>query len=154
MSDHAVHWARAAAWFNSRSWPRTGIAFDGFLSIGPYTPKDGSHLCHHGHCINQHHLVYEDSGVNTSRARCSSGAQDMRLLGMGIPKHCARHDPPCLLQVRALMKSGNRKTDGALECCLDHLRIISDPILHLPQGKRSSTDPDPVDASGSPLSHV
>ena len=154
MSDHATPWARAASWFNPRSWPRTGAAFDGFLSIGPYRPKDGSHLCHHGNCINQHHLVYEDSGINGSRSRCSSGAQDMRLLGMDVPKHCPRHDPPCLLQVRAIISNVDQKTNETLECCLDPLRVISDTVLDFPPGKRSSVDPGAIAASGSPFSHL
>lgn len=102
MFDHAVPWARAASWFSPDSWPRTGVEFDNFLSIGPYRPKDGSHLCHHATCINQHHVIYEDSGTNSSRHRCSLMAQDMRLLGIEISKYCPRHQPPCLLQHTSL----------------------------------------------------
>ena len=102
MSDHAATWARAASWFDSGSWPWTGAAFDNFVGIGPYRPMDGSHLCHHGACINQHHLKYEDSGINAGRNRCLYAAQDIRLSGLDVPQRCARHQPPCLLQHAAL----------------------------------------------------
>ena len=81
---------------------------------------DGSHLCHHATCINQHYLNYEDAGINMSQIRCSRAAQDMQmLLDVEIPKHCARHDPPCLLHVRALIDASGWETDLSLACCFD-----------------------------------
>ena len=155
MFDHGVPWARAASWFNSQSWPRTGVEFDNFMSIGLYRSKDGSHLCHHGTCISQHHVFYEDSGINAGRNRCCCGAQEMRSLGVEIPKHCTRHDPPCLLQVRAPIDSLDKETDLALACRVDRLRVISDSILHFPLGERPSIDPRAgINASGSSLFDV
>lgn len=155
MLDHAVPWARAASWFNPKAWSeKKGADLDGFLSAGPYRPKDGSHLCHHGTCINQHHVIYEDSGVNSSRNRCSNAAQDMRLLGMEIPKHCARHDPPCLLQVRTLVNSSDWETNPVLACRADRLRVTPNSVLHFPQGERPSAQPSTTGPSGSYLSDI
>ena len=102
MNDHRVLWARAASWFDSEQWPRTGIELDNFVGLGPYKPKDGSHRCHHSTCINQHHLRYEDSDINSGRGECYKAARFIRKLDFPIPKHCPNHEAPCLMQHAAL----------------------------------------------------
>jgi hypothetical protein len=96
--DHSTTWVRTALWF--RASPHNGIEFDNFLGSGPFWLIEGSHLCHHGHCLNPFHLVYEDYRTNKDRNRCRIAAQEIRALGLPIPKHCVRHkQEPCLLQV-------------------------------------------------------
>lgn len=95
QSDHATTLARALAWFGV--WPRKGIELDNFLGCGPFQPKDASHLCHHEHCII--HLVYESAATNQDRNECCHEARFLRQEGKDIPEHCARHSPPCLMQV-------------------------------------------------------
>jgi len=61
---------------------------------------EGSHLCHHGNCIVPAHSTYEDAAANRDRESCHSTAQEMRALGLSVPKGCASHSTrPCLLQV-------------------------------------------------------
>ena len=72
--DHATSLGRAAAWFGS--WPRKATNLDQFLNCGPYKPKDGSHLCHHEHCII--HLIYESAAVNQERWDCCEKTRFLR----------------------------------------------------------------------------
>lgn len=94
-SDHATTLARAAAWYGR--WPRTGVELDNLLSCGPFKPMDGSHLCHHEHCII--HLTYESADTNMDRWNCCLEARFLRQDGRQIPEHCGKHRPPCLMQV-------------------------------------------------------
>ena len=96
-SDHQVKFARAAAWFEDRTWPRRGVDLDIFLGDGPYKPMDASHLCHHDDCII--HITYEPANVNQDRKRCRLRAQQMRQRGENVPEKCGEHNPPCLMQV-------------------------------------------------------
>ena len=93
-SDHATSLGRAAAWYGK---PRKGADLDEFLGCGPYKPKDGSHLCHHEHCII--HLTYESADINMDRSNCCLEARFLRQDGREIPKDCTKHSPPCLMQV-------------------------------------------------------
>lgn len=97
-SDHATSLARAAAWYGG--WPRRAAELDQFLGCGPWMPKDGSHLCHHEHCIV--HLVYESAAVNWDRWNCCLEARFLRQDGREVPEHCTKHSPPCLMQHAAL----------------------------------------------------
>jgi len=98
MLDHSTTWVRAATWFKSS--PHNGMELDNFLGSGPFRPMDGSHLCHHGHCLNPFHSIYEDYKTNNDRSRCRIMAEELRALGLPIPKCCIRHKQrPCLLQV-------------------------------------------------------
>lgn len=96
-SDHATSLARAVAWYGE---PRRGVDLDGFLGCGPFKPKDGSHLCHHEHCII--HLTYESAAINTDRWDCCLEARFLRQDGREVPEHCTKHSPPCLMQVSCL----------------------------------------------------
>lgn len=98
-SDHSTSYARALVWFASQSWPRSGIELDNFLGFGPFKPKDASHTCHHEYCLV--HLVFEAADVNQDRKVCHDLAMFLRREGLPIPKHCDRHDQPCLMQVRS-----------------------------------------------------
>ena len=109
-SDHATTLARAAAWY--RGWPRSGAQMDNFLGCGDYKPKDGSHLCHHEHCII--HLEYEAADINADRWNCCLEARFLRQDNREVPEECTKHKPPCLMQVshsltrtagRSLLKS-------------------------------------------------
>jgi hypothetical protein len=76
------------------------MELDNLLGSGPFRPMDGSHLCHHGHCLNPFHSIYEDYKTNNDRSRCRIMAEELRALGLPIPKCCIRHKQrPCLLQV-------------------------------------------------------
>ena len=97
-SDHATSLGRAAAWFGS--WPHKAADLDQFLNCGPYKPKDGSHLCHHEHCIV--HLVYESAAKNQERWNCREEARFLRRDDIEVPEHCTKHSPPCLMQVSYL----------------------------------------------------
>ena len=109
FSDHATTMARAAAWFSDKRWPqgpegqtvnrfpRRGIDLDNFLGCGSWGPMDGSHLCHHKHCII--HIVYESSATNVDRWNCCHEARFLRQERREVPEHCAKHWPPCLMQV-------------------------------------------------------
>lgn len=97
-SDHATSLARAAAW--SGHWPRTGVELDNFLGCGPFKPMDGSHLCHHEHCII--HLVYESAAINMDRWNCCLEARFLRQDNRDVSEHCTKHRPPCLMQHAAL----------------------------------------------------
>ena len=92
--------ARSIAWFGT--WPRSGIELDNFLECGPFDRMDGSHLCHHGLCVNPNHIVYEPSYVNQDRARCYDLALALRRDCAKVPPSCAKHSPPCMLQVSRL----------------------------------------------------
>ena len=94
-SDHATSLARAAAWYGQ--WPRTGVELDNFLGCGPFQPMDGSHLCHHEHCIV--HLTYESAAVNLDRWDCCLEACFPRQDGRDVPEHCTKPSPLCLMQV-------------------------------------------------------
>jgi hypothetical protein len=102
MLDHTTSWFRAAMWFADDFWPRSGLALDNFLGTGPFIPMEGSHRCHHPECVNATHGCYEDTLTNLSRNRCLRTAQDIRELGQEVPEHCAKHEPPCLMQLAAL----------------------------------------------------
>ena len=106
-SDHATSLARAAAWYGR--WPRTGVELDNFLGCGPFKPMDGSHLCHHEHCII--HLTYESADTNLDRWDCCLEARFLRQEGRQVPEHCGKHSPPCLMQVSWL-------SDGIIELIL------------------------------------
>lgn len=93
-SDHATTLARALAWYGE---PRRGADLDNFIDCGPYKRKDGSHLCHHEHCII--HLTYELAEINWDRWNCCLEARFLRQDGKEVPEHCTKHSPPCLMQV-------------------------------------------------------
>ena len=97
-ADHATTVARAVAWYGH--WPRTGVELDNFLGCGPFKPMDGSHLCHHEHCIV--HLIYESADINLDRWDCCLEARFLRQDGRVVPEHCGKHSPPCLMQVSRL----------------------------------------------------
>jgi hypothetical protein len=101
MFDHRTLWARAASWFDSKYWPRTGAQFDNFINLGSYKPKDGSHLCHHPTCINQHHLRYEDSDINSNRQQ-SAGP---RIPLSAVPKCCPDYGGPtaCIIVLQVAL---------------------------------------------------
>ena len=82
-SDHATSLARAAAWYGH--WPRSGVKLDNFLGCGPFKPMDGSHLCHHEHCIV--HLTYESADTNLDRWNCCLEARFLRQEGRQVPGH-------------------------------------------------------------------
>ena len=103
MGDLSAKWARAAVWFND--WPRSGGDLDVLLARkdGPHPIMHGSHLCHHGLCINPNHLLYEPAQVNFSRNSCMWAARVLRTYGKQIPEKCVKHKQhPCLLQLAAL----------------------------------------------------
>ncbi|RDW91142.1 hypothetical protein BP5796_02307 [Coleophoma crateriformis] len=101
LFDHSTAWVRAATWFASA--PHTGLELDNFLCSGPFLPMEGSHLCHHPHCIVPEHATYESAATNDDRRRCYTLAQDLRALGLPVPEHCIRHKHrPCLMQLAAL----------------------------------------------------
>lgn len=104
IADHTATWARACGWFSA--WPdhpRRGIDLDQFVAgpRGVFPEMHGSHLCHHGLCIQPGHIVYEDRITNLSRNSCHTAAKTMRGYHNSVPEHCSKHDPPCLLQVSA-----------------------------------------------------
>ena len=96
-ADHATAYVRAIAWFNKGSWPRRAAELDNFIGMGPYRPKDASHLCHHDDCIV--HIAWEGAHINEDRKDCCARARFMRGEGDPVPEHCDQHDPPCLMQV-------------------------------------------------------
>lgn len=95
----SVTWVRATVWFETSL--RRGIDLDVFLTgrDGPYPEMHGSHLCHHGLCINPSHAVYEGKFKNFSRNSCAWFARQLRLYGASIPERCKKHEPGCLMQV-------------------------------------------------------
>lgn len=97
-SDHSTSFARAFVWFRNQSWPRSGIELDNFFGVGPFKPKDASHTCHHEYCLV--HLTFEAANINQDRKACYDYARFLRREGLPIPKHCDKHNEPCLLQVR------------------------------------------------------
>lgn len=99
-SDHATSIAQARGWYDEWHWPRTGVELDIFLGCGPYKPMDGSHLCHHGHCII--HLVYESAAINVDRWNCYLEARFLRQDGREVPEFYDKHSPPCMMQHAAL----------------------------------------------------
>lgn len=96
-SDHATSMARAHGWYEDCHRPRTGVELDNFLGCGPYKPIDGSHLCHHEHCII--HVVHESAAVNVDRWNCCLEARFLRQDGRQVLEHCEKHSPPCMMQV-------------------------------------------------------
>ena len=99
-ADHATSMARARGWYEDCHWPRTGVELDNFLGCGPYKPMDGSHLCHHEHCII--HLVYESAAINIDRWNCCLRARFLRQDRREVPEFCDQHSPPCMMQHAAL----------------------------------------------------
>ncbi|EXJ67085.1 uncharacterized protein A1O5_09731 [Cladophialophora psammophila CBS 110553] len=99
MKGRTMAFTRAAAWFAE---PRRGIDIDNFFGDGPYMPMHGSHRCHHPHCVNPTHAVYDPAHVNCGRERCRNAAREFRRYGFDVPAFCDRHDPPCLMQQAAL----------------------------------------------------
>ena len=97
-SDHATTLARALAWYGE---PRRGADLDNFIDCGPYKRKDGSHLCHHEHCII--HVTYELADINWDRWNCCLEARFLRQDGREVPEHCTKYSPPCLMQVSCLL---------------------------------------------------
>lgn len=95
-ADHATAYVRAIAWFNKGSWPRRAAELDNFIGMGPYRPKDASHLCHHDDCIV--HIAWEGAHINADRKDCCARARFIRGEGDPVPEHCDQHDPPCLMQ--------------------------------------------------------
>ena len=49
---------------------------------------DGSHLCHHEHCIV--HLTYESADTNLDRWNCCLEARFLRQEGRKVPEHCGK----------------------------------------------------------------
>lgn len=98
--DHSTSHARSLGWYDKKLWPRSGEALDNFLSTGPFKPMDASHTCHHDCCII--HVTWEDAPTNQDRKYCHQLAKKLRREGKCPPKHCSRHNPPCLLQVRSV----------------------------------------------------
>lgn len=96
-------WGRAAAWFNG-PWPPRGVDVDVFNAgkDSQYKQMDGSHLCHHGLCINPHHLVYEEHWTNVLRNSCRALAKGFRRYGFKIPEACLHHKPPCNMTVSTI----------------------------------------------------
>jgi hypothetical protein len=92
--------SRAIAWFADQDWPRNGLELDNFLGSGPYKPRQGSHLCHKHLCLI--HVSFETAEDNKDRKECHLRAQFLRQEGLPVPKHCSKHDPPCLMQHAAL----------------------------------------------------
>ena len=99
-SDHTTSYARALVWFDSQSWLRSGMELDNFLGAGPFQRKHASHTCHHEYYLV--HLILEDAHTNQDRKTCYELAIFLRQEGLPIPKHCDRHNEPCLMQVRFL----------------------------------------------------
>jgi hypothetical protein len=98
-SDYTTTFARAIVWFGDDQWPRTGLELDNFLGCEPFKPKDASHLCHQEHCIVFAHIVYKSPKINLNRKNCCKEAKALRRTKKNISKHCAKHEPPCMLQV-------------------------------------------------------
>lgn len=63
------------------------------LGYGPYKPMDGSHLCHHEHCLI--HLDYESAVINVDRWNCCLKA---RFLRQDRSEICDKYSPPCMMQ--------------------------------------------------------
>ncbi|EXJ56626.1 hypothetical protein A1O7_06970 [Cladophialophora yegresii CBS 114405] len=105
IDDVEVSCARAVAWFQEESWPRRAVELDQFLVAqskdAPWEEMQGSHLCHHGCCINPAHIVWEPKDKNLSRNVCITSARHLRRYGP-VPGLCVQHDPPCLLQHASL----------------------------------------------------
>ena len=100
MADHGTTVARAQAWFKRPRSIRGGAQLDVFLGSGDWAPMDGSHTCHHDHCLI--HVTYEPADVNLSRQKCCIEARRLRDQNAAdVPEHCSdpKHDPPCLMQV-------------------------------------------------------
>ena len=96
LAGHSPSWVRAQTWFATE---RRGIDLDNFMGQGPFEPMEGSHLCHHGHCVNPNHTIYEKRTTNSDRSRCVMIAWSLRKTAHDVPMHCPIHEPPCLLQV-------------------------------------------------------
>lgn len=84
------------------------MELDNFLGAGPFKMMDGSHLCHHGSCVNPGHICYEPSDSNHDREKCREEAVFYRREGRAVPEHCRRHRVPCLLRVRSSFSVGDR----------------------------------------------
>lgn len=112
MGSFTFHWARVSAWFED--WPRSTSDLQHFLPPndrrGEPSHMHGSHLCHHGLCVNPTHLAYEDKARNLERVGCLTAAVTLRSYQATIPKHCSKHDPPCLLQVCTTPSAPSRST--------------------------------------------
>ena len=115
-SDHATSLARAAAWYGH--WPRTGVELDNFLGCGPFKPMDGSHLCHHEHCIV--HLTYESAAINWDRWGCCLEARFLRQDDREVPEHCTKHSSPCLMQVNYSKEFYHRFADLSKACRINN----------------------------------
>ena len=102
IDDLEVLYARAVAWFGEETWPRRGVELDQLLVAqsvnAPWEEMHGSHLCHHGLCINPAHIVWESKYKNFGRNICVTSARHLRRYNH-VPGLCNQHDPPCLLQV-------------------------------------------------------
>ena len=137
MFDHSTTWSRASAWFQSA--PHSGLEFDNFLGSGPFVPMEGSHLCHKGLCVNPHHSVYEDVRTNASRKQCHTTAQDMRRMGIPVPKFCANHpQDPCLLQVSRGILRGKVLTKSQHAC----LTVYESFLIQFSVMRRAKNMPD------------
>lgn len=101
LAGFTPSYVRAMTWYADE---RRGIDLDNFLGSGPFMPMEGSHLCHHGHCVNPRHCKYETGLTNSDRARCVQLAWGLRKMGRDVPRHCPVHEPPCLLQVGACLE--------------------------------------------------
>ncbi|KAL9041349.1 MAG: hypothetical protein Q9180_001338 [Flavoplaca navasiana] len=132
MFQHNTSWARSAAWFRGSAWPRSGADWDNFMGYADDTkPRDGSHLCHHATCVNQHHLILEEADKNLGRSRCVTVAQGLRRHGRWIPEHCMEHQPPCWMVVstfakylKLLLTAPQYASLTEFECWLIHFSII------------------------------
>jgi hypothetical protein len=82
--------------------PHSGIELDNFLGSGPFEPREGSHLCHQGYCINPNHITLEEATVNRDREQCQSLAHHLRTQGHAVPAACNKHQPRCLLHLASL----------------------------------------------------
>ena len=151
--DYTTLFARAAAWFADKSWPRRGVDLDGFLDGGPWQPMDAFYTCHYEHCLT--HIVYEASYVNHSREQCARDAHFQRGERQAVSPHCQKHKPPCLLQVplRPKCYSSLHKLMKSLARCADSCRKVSPPILCLTSSQRSTPASSAASTSLLPVSY-
>ncbi len=94
-SDHVTAFARAVAWY--QTWPRRAADLDQLLGCTAFKKKDAFHTCHQEFCLI--HITYEGADINEDRKLCCERAKFLRAEGRPVPESCARHDPPCLMQV-------------------------------------------------------
>jgi hypothetical protein len=134
---YATVFTRASLWFSRTQWPPAEAELEEFApsSIQARSnSRTASHICHHGFCINPHHVVFEDLTLNLSRNSCVTAAATLRRYSAPIPPYCSTHEPPCLLQVSLL-------------CCCICVQRCADP-------KQASRIDRPGEFPYSVLCHV